>query len=551
MLLKLDISNYALIENLELDFHKGYSAITGETGAGKSILLKALNLLLGERADYSVLKQNDQKCIIEAEFEVSNILDHSFFESHDVDFDEKTIIRREFTSSGKSRMFINDTPVNLNTLKLFGEQLVKIHTQHQTLDLFEKSFQMEVIDNFSGLTKNVADYQTSFNTFKNLKHKLLKLKLEETENRKEKDYLEFLINELNAVHLDNINVEQLQSEYNKIQNWSTLNENLQQAAGIFEDQNISPVHAIDLILTAIYPLKEIDHSFNELVLRLNSTKIELQDIEREINQLSDLDSLDEERATEVKEKIEAINALSYKHNVDSIEQLIELKTKFEAQIETFSSVESEIETIEKELNTLETRLNALATNLNAKRRENLPKIEEAIKQLLTEMAMPNADLKLELLDTEQLTINGLNKIDFLFKTNKGGDYLSVKKTASGGELSRLMLAILSILAKSKALPTLIFDEIDTGVSGEVASKMANVFQSLSQTSQLIVITHLPQVTGKAEFHYHVYKQDLDDKTRTKVVQLQTDERIKELARMLSGEEITELAIENAKQLIQA
>ncbi|MGV6862758.1 MAG: DNA repair protein RecN [Putridiphycobacter sp.] len=551
MLLKLDISNYALIENLDLDFHKGYSAITGETGAGKSILLKALNLLLGERADYSVLKQNDQKCIIEAEFEVSNILDQSFFESHDVDFDEKTIIRREFTSSGKSRMFINDTPVNLNTLKLFGEQLVKIHTQHQTLDLFEKSFQMEVIDNFSGLTKNVADYQTSFNTFKNLKHKLLKLKLEETENRKEKDYLEFLINELNAVHLDNINVEQLQSEYNKIQNWSTLNENLQQAAGIFEDQNISPVHAIDLILTAIYPLKEIDHSFNELVLRLNSTKIELQDIEREINQLSDLDSLDEERATEVKEKIEAINALSYKHNVDSIEQLIELKTKFEAQIETFSSVESEIETIEKELNTLETRLNALATNLNAKRRENLPKIEEAIKQLLTEMAMPNADLKLELLDTEQLTINGLNKIDFLFKTNKGGDYLSVKKTASGGELSRLMLAILSILAKSKALPTLIFDEIDTGVSGEVASKMANVFQSLSQTSQLIVITHLPQVTGKAEFHYHVYKQDLDDKTRTKVVQLQTDERIKELARMLSGEEITELAIENAKQLIQA
>ncbi len=550
MLTKLDISNYALIENLSLNFNKGFSAITGETGAGKSILLKALNLLLGERADYSVLKQNDKKCVIEAEFEVTDIIQPSFFEELDIDYDKNTIIRREFTTTGKSRMFINDTPVNLNTLKSFGEQLVKIHTQHQTLDLFEKNFQMEVLDSFSGLSDKVKQYKTDYKTYLGLRLNLKQLQLSETENRKEKDYLTFLIDELNQAKLDDINVKTLQTEYNKIQNWSVVKENLQNALGLFQDSAISPINSIDLLLTTLYPLKDIDSAYNELILRLNSSKIELQDIESEIDNLADVDDLDEEKAQLIQEKIEAINALSYKHNVNSIEELIELKQKFEQQISEFSSVEEQIIQTQQRLNEIENSLNQQAGYLSEQRKKHIPQLEKAVNQLLADMSMPNAELRIELSNEQDLNHLGKNTIDFLFKTNKGGDYLSIKKTASGGELSRLMLAILSVIAKTKALPTLIFDEIDTGVSGEVASKMANVFKQLSQSSQLLVITHLPQVAGKANYHYHVYKLDAEDKTKTQVKQLSEGDRVEELAKMLSGEQLTDLAIENAKQLIQ-
>ncbi len=550
MLLKLNISNYALIDNLNLNFYEGFSAITGETGAGKSILLKALNLLLGDRADYSVLKQNDKKCIIEAEFNVEKIISKSFFEELDIDYDAHTIIRREFTTSGKSRMFINDTPVNLSTLKSLGDKLVKIHTQHQTLDLFDKTFQMEVLDGVAGLYDEVKQYKKDYKTYLNLKLQLSQLQISETKNRKEKDYLTFLINELNQANLDGVKVAELQAEYNTIQNWSVVKESLQNAKGVFQDESTSPIHSIDILLTILYPLKDIDSKYSELILRLNSAKIELQDIESEIENLSDVDDLDEEKAIEIKEKIEAINALSYKHNVNSIEELIELKHQFEKQISEFSSVEHQINDIQLKLSNLKTSLHQQAEFLNKKRIESISSLQKEVNGWLEDMSMPNAELKIELLTEKQLNYLGLNTIDFLFKTNKGGDYLSIKKTASGGELSRLMLSILVVIAKTKALPTLIFDEIDTGVSGEVASKMANVFKQLSQTSQLIVITHLPQVAGKATHHYHVSKFDVNDKTNTKVIQLKEAERINELAKMLSGEQLTDTAIENAKQLIK-
>lgn len=550
MLLKLNISNYALIDNLNLNFYEGFSAITGETGAGKSILLKALNLLLGDRADYSVLKQNDKKCIIEAELDVSKIISKPFFDELDIDYDAHTIIRREFTTSGKSRMFINDTPVNLTTLKAFGDKLVKIHTQHQTLDLFDKTFQMGVLDGFAGLNDEAKQYKQDYKTYLDLKLNLSRLQLSETENRKEKDYLTFLIDELNQANLDGINVKELQSEYNTIQNWSVVKESLQNAIGVFQDENLSPIHSIDVLLTILYPLKDIDSRYNELVLRLNSAKIELQDIESEIENLSDVDDLDEEKAIEIKEKIETINALSYKHNVDTIEELIELKHQFEQQITEFSSVEHQINDLQLQLNDLKKSLHQQAEFLNKKRQESITLLQNKVNGLLDSMSMPNAELKIELLTEEELNYLGINTINFLFKTNKGGDFLSIKKTASGGELSRLMLSILVVTAKTKELPTLIFDEIDTGVSGEVASKMANVFKQLSQTSQLIVITHLPQVAGKATHHYHVSKYDANNKTNTKVVQLNETERINELAKMLSGEQLTNTAIENAKQLIK-
>jgi DNA repair protein RecN (Recombination protein N) len=551
MLCRLDISNYALIENLNLDFSPGYSVITGETGAGKSILLKALNLLLGERADSTVIKQNDKKCVLEAEFNVKNIISKTVFNQFDIDYEPQTIIRREFTASGKSRLFINDTPVTLNTLKTFGEKLMKIHTQHQTLDLFSKQFQMELLDSFSNTEKDVIDYTKLFSIYKSDKQKLINLKLTDTENRKEKDYIEFLLTELEEANLDVVNISELENEHNKIQNWSSIKEALDSATSIFQNSENSPIASIDSLLTTLHPLQQIDSFYNELILRLNSAKIELQDIEADIESKNDLDDLDEEKAVLVKEKIESINALSYKHNVNSIDELIELRNKLAIQITGFGSVEAEIEELENSILKNYNILKEQASEIHTKRETNILPLQESITKILHQLAMPNAEIKIDLALIDDLNANGLNTIDFLFKTNLGGGFLQIKKSASGGELSRLMLAILVILAKTKSLPTLIFDEIDTGVSGEVAAKMAAVFEKLGKKSQLISITHLPQIAGKGKIHYHVFKSDSDDKTRTKVVQLSETERIKELAKMMSGEKITDSAIENAKQLLNS
>lgn len=549
MLCRLDISNYALIENVNLNFESGYSVITGETGAGKSILLKALNLLLGERADASVLKQNDKKCVLEAEFNIKNIIPQSFFEEHDIDFEVQTIVRREFTTSGKSRIFINDTPTTLSILKEFGSHLVKIHTQHQTLELFNKAFQLDVLDSYSGLETKTDNYTALYTIYKTDKQKLLELKVKDTENRKEKDYIEFLVKELTEADLNTVNINALENEYLKIQNWSSIKASLQSALSIFQDSESSPNHTIDSLLTALYPLQEIEPIYNELILRLNSAKIELQDIEAEIENKNDLDDLDEEKAIEVKEKIESINALSYKHNVNSINELIELRDQLTLQMSSFSSVENEISQLEAQINKNENKLNSLADSLNKKRLNKIDALQNAINAILNQLAMPNAELKIDLTLDNELNSTGKNVIDFLFKTNLGGNFLAIKKTASGGELSRLMLAILVIMAETKALPTLLFDEIDTGVSGDVAAKMAKVFNTLGKKSQLITITHLPQIAGRGQQHYHVFKSDTEDKTRTKVVRLTNENRIKELAKMMSGESITASAIENAKELL--
>ena len=422
MLNRLDISNYALIENVNLKFEDGFSVITGETGAGKSILLKALNLLLGERADYSVLKQNDKKCVLEAEFNIQNIIDKQFFDENDIDYDHQTIIRREFTTSGKSRIFINDTPASLATLKTLGSQLVKIHTQHQTLELFNKTFQFDVLDAFSGIENEIKSYSNLYQIYKSDKNNLIQLKLKDTENRKEKDYVEFLVKELNDADLDNVNISQLENDYLKIQNWSAIKESLESAINLFQTSEQSPIQNIDQLLTALYPLKDIDSSYNELILRLNSVKIELQDIESEIENKNDLDDLDEEKATLVQDKIELINSLSFKHNVDSIEALIELKDNLTTQLSGFGSVEDDIKKLEKTISENEIKLHTLADSIHQKRLSHIKNLQQSIHSILKNLAMPNADLKIDLQKTDELLPNGKNTIDFLFKTNLGGDY---------------------------------------------------------------------------------------------------------------------------------
>lgn len=549
MLTRLDISNYALIENVQLEFKSGYSVITGETGAGKSILLKALNLLLGDRADYSVINQNENKCVLEAEFNIASILDQSYFESIDLDYEPHTIIRREFTANGKSRVFVNDTPASVAQIKQLGSRLVNIHTQHQTLQLFEAPFQMSILDDYATITEKQQSYKSLFQQYKNKLNQLDHLRVQESENRKEKDYKSFLLTEFESLPLDKINVEELEQEHLKIQNWEQIKSGLNNALSIFQQTEYSPIESINQLMTALHELKDIDSTYNELMIRLNSVKIELQDIESEMDQLSDQEDLDEERAKVVEDLIESINSLAYKHNVKTISELIEVKNQIESELNNFSSIETDIEQLEAEVLALQSQLDDMAQQLNDQRVKAIPSLEKLVSKQLSDLLMPEAELKLQLTQTDTLNVFGKNKIEFLFKTNLGGEYLEVKKSASGGELSRLMLVLLSISAAKKTLPTLIFDEIDTGVSGEVASRIANTFYQLGQDTQIISITHLPQVAAKAHQHFHVSKSNVANKTQTKVQLLNMEGRVNELAKMMSGEEITSSAIENAKQLL--
>jgi DNA repair protein RecN (Recombination protein N) len=549
MLKRLDISNYALIENVNLELNEGFTVITGETGAGKSILLKALNLLMGERADTAVLKQSEKKCVLEAEINISKLALSPFFESHELDYEEHCIIRREFNTAGKSRAFINDTPVSLTVLKSLGEKLVSIHTQHQTLQILGTNFQLDVLDHFAGIEHAVAAYTAKFNTYRERVNTLIELKVKDTESRKEKDYLEFLLTELQAANLSQLDLDELKQKSGKIENAEKIQTAIRFAQSVFENDSFSPSIGIKTLIETFDDLKKYDPNFADISARLWSLKIELDDIESEVNNADNGDSFTEEEGLLIKEQLEQFNALSYKHNLQEIDQLIELEKSISSDLNAISTLEETIKTISAEIATFEKELLAEAKVIQKKRKTVLPQLEKEVKSRLNAVAMPNAELKIDIQEKERLSASGLDNVDFLFKTNLGGSFSSIKKVASGGELSRLMLVILSILSEKKNLPTLIFDEIDTGVSGEVASKMAVAFEKMGQKIQVIAITHLAQVAGKGRTHLHVSKQSSAGKTHTFVKPIEGDERIEVLASMISGEEITQAAKDNAANLL--
>ncbi|UKN01272.1 DNA repair protein RecN [Paracrocinitomix mangrovi] len=550
MLNRLEISNYALIENVNIQFNKGFSTITGETGAGKSILLKALGLLMGERADTTVLKQSEKKCFLEAEFDISKLGLKSFFEENELDYESTCIIRREFSPSGKSRGFINDSPVQMTQMKELGNQLITIHSQHQTLELFGQDFQMDVVDALAGNQEDIAVYRQEFKLYRQKVNEQIELKVKEMENRKEKDYVEFLVNELKMADLDNVNLQDLQSQSDKIENAEQINEQLSLAKSVLENESFGPQVGIKTILEAFESLKDFDKRFGEIHSRLLSLKIELDDLANEIdNTDNDVDFGDGE-AQEIKEKMELLNSLTFKHNLSEVTELKELRDKLEGQLSDIGSVEDKIAQLEIEINQHKTSLAKQAENISKKRKAAAPVICESVHKTLAELGMEHAELDIVFEKLERLSINGTDGIVFNFKTNKGGQFLPIKKIASGGELSRLMLAILSLLSSHKNLPTIIFDEIDTGVSGEVAAKIAAEFVKMGNKIQLIAITHLPQVAAKGNTHYHVQKEVIGDKTTTAVVQLNQEERINELAKMISGEQITDAAMQNAQQLLK-
>ncbi len=550
MLKHLSIQNYALIDKLEVDFSDGLTIITGETGAGKSILLGALGLIAGSRADTQSLQDKTKKCIVEASFNIKDYSLKDFFWINELDFEITTNIRREITPEGKSRAFINDTPVTLTQLKALAERLIDIHSQHQTLTLNGSEFQLSVVDAYANHSAVLAEYAVNFKQFKTLKNALNDLLLRESQAKKELDYFQFQFNELDEANLKPDEQSAMEQELETLNNAEDIKLNLSKAAlGLNGgDQNL--ISSLNEIKSLVASFAKFKPEINELSIRLNSSYIELKDIGSELESLEQDIVYDPKRIEVLTFHLDAIYRLQQKHQVKSVEELIAIKDELSNKLLEFSSLENIIEKTKKELDSVQKTLSALAKKIAANRKKEIPKIEKEIASILFSLSMPNAQLKIEHIETDTLGANGTDSVNFLFSANKGSDFKELNKVASGGELSRLMLSIKSLIAQLTALPTIIFDEIDTGVSGDVADKVGSIMNLMANAMQVITITHLPQIASKGQSHLFVYKEDKNNKTYSNIKKLSAEERVQEIAKMLSTGTPTAAAISNAKELLK-
>jgi DNA repair protein RecN (Recombination protein N) len=551
MLQNLRIQNFALIEETEVRLNQGLTVITGETGAGKSILLGALGLTLGNRADVSSLHDKAKKCIIEAQFNIKAYNLKSFFDNNELDFEEVTSIRREITPEGKSRAFINDTPTTLNVLKELGDQLIDIHSQHETLLLKETNFQFELVDAFAQTTQLFADYKKQFSQLTKLKKQLEELTAQEIQAKKELDYFQFQFNELEEAAIKVGVQQQLEEESETLENAEFIKGNLSKSSLAINGGDENIVSALALVKQQLQSVSKFGKQFNELFERVNSVSIELKELAKDIDACEEDVVYDNARLEEVNSQLDKLNRLLKKHGVNTEEELLVIKDEIETKLQQFSSLELSIEKTNKEIVALEKQCKTLAKDLSDKRQKSTAGIEQNIKTMLTSLSMANAQFKIDLKALDGLTSNGVDAISFLFTANKGAEFKELHKTASGGELSRLMLCLKALLAERTALPTIIFDEIDTGVSGDVADKIGNILFAMGKTMQVITITHLPQMASKGSNHLFVYKSDNKDKTTSSIKQLNKEERIAEIAKMLSTGTPTETALKNAKELLNA
>lgn len=551
MLQHLRIQNFALIEETEVHLNNGLTVITGETGAGKSILLGALGLTLGNRADVSSLHHKTKKCIIEAQFNVKEYNLKAFFETNELDFEEVCTIRREITPEGKSRAFINDTPTTLNVLKELGDRLIDIHSQHETLLLKETNFQFELVDAFAQTTNLFADYKKLFSSLQKLRKQLEELTSQEIQAKKELDYFQFQFNELEEANVTVGEQQQLEEESETLENAEFIKGNLVKSSLAINGGDENIVSALALVKQQLQAVSKFGKQFNELFERINSVSIELKELSKDIDACEEDVVYDNTRLEEVNAQLDKLNRLLKKHGVNSEEELLVIKEEIEAKLQQFSSLEVAIEKTQKEILALEKQCKSLAKDLSDKRQKSTAGIEQNIKTMLTSLSMTNAQFKIELKPLDTLSVNGLDAISFLFTANKGAEFKELHKTASGGELSRLMLCLKALLAERTALPTIIFDEIDTGVSGDVADKIGNILFAMGKSMQVITITHLPQMASKGSNHLFVYKSDSKDKTTSSIKALNKEERIAEIAKMLSTGTPTETALKNAKELLNA
>ena len=548
MLNRIFIQNFALIDQLEINLHKGLQVITGETGAGKSIILGALRLILGERADLKNFADLDAKSIVEAEFRISKNLQYFFIEN-DLDFDENTIIRREILPSGKSRAFVNDVPVTLDVLRELSENLVDIHSQFETSNLFSEAYQFKIIDGLSD-NKNLIDaYQKDFAEFLKLNKELDKLKNQLSEGNKESDYKQFLLDELEAANLENVDYELLQSQISLAENKGTISELLAQIFARTDQDDVGVFDALYDIKNKLNKIAELSLQFSELNQRFEENYIELKDTLFQLqNEAENLETNPEDLLA-LQEQNDRINALFLKHKVAEIEDLLLIKEQLSAEQSSFVDLETRIASIEKEIATLEISLEKQANVLTKNREKASPIFKKSIEALLQQLGLEKAKVEVELTSTKDFGKFGREKIQLLFQANSGFPLKPIQSAISGGERSRVMLAIKKIMAENAELPTLILDEIDTGVSGRIAEEIGNVMQEMAKNMQLIVITHLAQVAAKGNNNYKVQKYDVSGKTQTQIVPLTQEEKLTEIAQLLSGSKITEAAILQAKELM--
>lgn len=549
MLANLSIKNYALIDQLNVAFTEGFTCITGETGAGKSILLGGLSLVLGKRADLSSLRDKDKKCIIEAEFEIAKYGLTGFFEENDLDYEKRTIVRREIHPSGKSRAFINDSPVTLNILATLGDNLIDVHSQHQTLQLADNDFQLKVIDALADNGNLLGAYSEKLKDYRKTSKELEDLIIFQKDAIKEHDYNSFLLDELEAAPLKEGIQEELEERYEQLNNIENILELLSKGHQLLSDEQVGVVNLLVELKQVSGRLSNFGSQYTDLNARVQSVFIEVDDIANELQLLQERAEADPQQLEETNAKLQQLYDLQKKHGVLTISELLEIKETLDEKVSVTENLESNIEKKRETQAAQVKELEKLAASLTTRRKETLSDLSKQLKISLSSLGMPSATFKIEISPAIEFKNNGKDELSFLFSANKGTDYGALKKVASGGELSRIMLTIKSILAKYEQLPTMMFDEIDTGVSGEISTKMGSIMQAMSKTMQVFSITHLPQVASKGDHHFKVYKVEEGGTTHTRMRKLDSGERVEELAGMLGGKELSDSAMAHARELL--
>ena len=550
MLSKIKIKNYALINELEIDFNSGFSAITGETGAGKSIILGALGLTLGERVDGAVLNEASEKCVIETWFGIKELNLQSFFVEHELDYESESILRREILPSGKSRAFINDTPVSLAILKQLSEKLIDVHSQHQTLLLNTNEYQLSIVDANAKNYELKKEFKLEFEVYKKLKSELENLKEKEAKLKSDLDYFQFQFDELDALNLEGVHQEEMQEELDLLNNAEFIKASFNKAFELL-DNELGIISQLQDVSHSLSSVSDSSKKTKEIYERIQSSLIELEDVKSEIEETNEDVVFDSDRIEVLTEKLNLLQTAFQKHRTESVSELVEVRNGIEENLVLASNFDSEIEKLSGKVTESYTLVEKTGGKLTKSRTAVFKSIESEINEMLLGLGMKDAQIQLKIENKTEYSQNGIDSIQFLFKANKGGSFNPIAKVASGGELSRLMLCIKTNLAQKKQLPSLIFDEIDTGVSGDIASKMAEMMRKISANSQVLAITHLPQIASKGDSHFKVYKTTDEYATYTKMKVLDKESRVVEIAKMLSGSVISDAALDNAKSLLRS
>lgn len=549
MLRKIEIQNYAIIDRLEIAFPDGLTIITGETGAGKSILLGALGLIMGKRADTKVLYDQERKCYVEATFDITAYQLHDYFTEEGLDYSDELLIRREIAPGGKSRAFVNDSPVTLDVLQTLTEGLIDIHQQFDTLDIQKPSFQLQMIDALAGNKSLLETYQNQYRSYRQAIRKLDELREKNRNANQEIEFLSFQMNEFNQAELKQGEQVDLENLLQKLTSAEDIKKNTTLLVHGLEEDESAIIGQLQLLSNQFSTIRHLDKSYEDVYDRLLSVREELADIAKEASFMADATEYDEEAIHQTNTRLNLIYRLQKKHHISDLDELLQVEASIQKKLDSFSDLTNEIETLESQCVQKETELRTLASQLSEKRHKVMPDFENNIHDLLVSLSMEHAYIKIKSSTLKELSPTGLDDVSILFAPNKGSEFLPLKDTASGGEMSRLTLCVKSLVAGAITLPTLIFDEIDAGVSGDVAQKMGVILANLSKKHQIITITHSPQIAAKAQSHFWVYKSDTDARTVTAMRELSIEDRVTEIAKMLSGNPPTEAAKANAKELI--